>query len=376
MARLALPSLAALALLAAGVVAPAAQAQMPYIPPVPTVPTVPTVPGVPTIPGVKKGTQVTTTIGIADQHGETFGDPLFTALGVHNARLNLAWDALDYDWQVVELDKWMAQAQAAGVAPLVIFSQSRVQGRTRMLPTPAEFSAVVDKLRARYPFVHDFAAWNEANHAGQPTYGRPDMVARYYKVLRTKCLGCNVLPASLLDNPNLVPWTLKLRKAIIKLGQPEPRLWGLHNYSDVNRLKDKSTRALLAAVKGKVWITESGGVVAATSPTASKFPQGAGYAAKVTKYILGPLIKANPRIERVYFYNWKADGPDVSWDSGIVSPEGVPRAAYQVLKNTLQGGVVRNQALPVKKVKADRRKLKVNKRQQKATRRGQRNKRR
>ena len=89
----------------------------------------------------------------------------------------------------------MAQAHAAGVQPLVIFSQSRVQGRTRMLPTSAQFGKVVDQLRARYPFVNEFAAWNEVNHAGQPTYTNPAAVAQYYKVLRTKCPTCKVLPA-------------------------------------------------------------------------------------------------------------------------------------------------------------------------------------
>ena len=184
--------------------------------------------------------------------------------------------------------------------------------------------------------MREFAAWNEANHAGQPSFKRPQTVAQYYKILRTKCPSCDVLPASLLDNPNLVSWTTKLRKEIRKLGQPEPKLWGLHNYSDVNRLKDTSTRKLLRSVKGKVWITESGGVVEATSPTASKYPQGAAYAGRVTRYILGPLAKRNPRIERVYFYNWKAsDDPYVSWDSGLVAADGKPRPAYDAIKQYL-----------------------------------------
>ncbi len=275
------------------------------------------------------------TIGIADQHGETFADPLFTALGIKNARLNLAWDALQYPWQAQELDTWMSQAQAAGVQPLVIFSQSRVQGRTRILPSPAEYAQMFDQFRERYPWVREFAGWNEANHNGQPTYRRPDAVASYYRVLRSKCTNCRITPASLLDNKNLVPWTKALRRAIRRQGLPDPRLWGLHNYSDVNYLNDRSTRRLLRAVKGRVWITESGGVVAATSPTASKFPRGADYAGRVARYILGPLLKRSPRIERVYFYNWKASAGPVSWDSGLVGADGLPRPAYNVLASYL-----------------------------------------
>ena len=238
------------------------------------------------------------TIGIADQHGESFTDPLFTALGVKHVRLNLAWDALQYDWQVAELDAWMAQAQAAGVEPLVIFSQSRVAGRTRLLPSPAEFRKAVDALLARYPFVHEFAAWNEANHTGQPTYRRPDAVAAYYKVLVTTLPGlqaccrprCSTTRTSCRGRASCA-------SAIRRLGLPEPRLWGLHNYSDVNYLRDRATREVLKALKGKVWITESGGVVDATSPTASRFPLGAPHAARVARYILGPMLLRSPRID-------------------------------------------------------------------------------
>ena len=284
-------------------------------------------------PRVKQRAPVT--VGVADQHGESFADPLFTALGVKHVRLNLAWDALRYDWQVAELDAWMAHAKATGVQPLVIFSQSRVSGRTRLLPSTAEFRQVVDEVLTRYPFVREFAAWNEANHTGQPTYRRPDAVAAYYKILVSRCVGCKVLPASLLDNSNIVPWTVKLRAAIRRLGLPEPRLWGLHNYSDVNYLRDRSTRGVMKAIKGKVWITESGGVVGATSPTASRFPLGAKHAARVAAFILGPMLLRSPQVDRVYFYNWKASADAVSWDSGLVAADGTPRPAYTVIANHL-----------------------------------------
>lgn len=279
-----------------------------------------------------------TTVGIADQSAATFSDPLFGQLGVKHARLNLAWDAFDYSWQLAELDAWMAGAKANGVHPLVIFSQSRVKGRTRLLPTAAQYKKAVTSVRARYPFVNEFAGWNEMNYPGQPTFKRPQAVAQYYKILRTTCPSCKVLPGSLLDNPNIVSWTQKLRKEIKKTGQPDPKLWGLHNYSDVNRLRDTSTKKLLKAVKGKIWLTETGGVVRATSPTASKFPQGAPYAGRVTEYILGKLVKENPRLERVYLYEFKAPEGPTSWDSGIVSPTDATRPAFEIIKRYVKTG--------------------------------------
>jgi hypothetical protein len=285
-------------------------------------------------------------VGIADQSADTFADPLFTGLGVKHARLNLAWDVFEHPWQVEQLDAWMAAASAAGVQPLVIFSQSRVEGRTRVLPSVEEYRQAVLKLRARHPFVNELAAWNEMNYPGQPTFARPGMVARYYGVLRATCPSCRVLPGSLLDNPNLVPWTRRLRAEIRRLGQPDPRLWGLHNYSDVNRLRDAATRRLLATVRGKVWLTETGGVVRATSPTASKYRQGPDFAGRVTGYLLGNLVRRNPRVARVYLYEWKAPTGSVSWDSGLVAPDGSPRPAYRVVEKYLRGGMGAGKARP------------------------------
>ena len=42
----------------------------------------------------------------------------------------------------------------------------------------------------------------------------------------------------------------------------EPRYWGMHNYIDANRLRTTGTRRMLRAVKGQIWFTETGGIVA------------------------------------------------------------------------------------------------------------------
>ncbi len=40
-----------------------------------------------------------------------------------------------------------------------------------------------------------------------------------------------------------------------------PKIWGLHNYSDINRLESWRTRELIRAFGGQVWLTETGGIV-------------------------------------------------------------------------------------------------------------------
>ena len=95
---------------------------------------------------------------------------------------------------------------------------------------------------------------------------------------------------------------------------------------------------MLKELKGKVWITELGGVVDATSPTASRFPLGAPHAARVARYILGPMLRRSPRIARVYFYEWQASSEAVSWDSALVAADGTPRPAYKVIASHLSAG--------------------------------------
>ncbi|CAB4921069.1 unannotated protein [freshwater metagenome] len=276
-------------------------------------------------------------VGIAEQQAAAFTNPLFTPLGVRYARLNLAWDAMRYGWQLAELDAWMTTTHAAGIEPLVIFSQSRVKGRSRILPTPRQYGVVIDQLLARYPWVREFATWNEANHSGQPTAKSPARVAAYYETLRRHCAGCRIAAASLLDDPQLVAWARRLRSAIHRRGLPDPKLWALHNYIDVNNLRDTSTRAFLRGVQGTVWLTETGGIVRATSPRARRFKQGPQRAATVLKYILGPMATRNPRITRIYVYNFFGAAAPATWDSGLVTPAGNVRPSYRVVKDWFKG---------------------------------------
>jgi polysaccharide biosynthesis protein PslG len=61
-----------------------------------------------------------------------------------------------------------------------------------MLPTPRSFRRAFLEYRTRYPCVHEFLIWNEANHCSQPTCRRPDIAARYYNALRRNCPGCTI----------------------------------------------------------------------------------------------------------------------------------------------------------------------------------------
>jgi len=273
-------------------------------------------------------------VGIADQKPDMFGDARFGQLGIQRARLAIGWDALTSPWQLKELDAWLSSAHAAGVDPLISFGHSRTIRRS--LPTPERLKYEFRRFRERYPWVMTFATWNEANHCGEPTCNRPRLVAGYYRALRKECPSCTILPAEMLDMPNIATYVRAMRR---KLGFTPP-IWGLHNYVEANRFTMQRLRELLHVIPGaKLWLTETGGLVSRRNRSTTDIPQGPRHAGEVTRYIFDRILPSNPRISRVYLYHWNAGPAGGTWDSALITPGGRKRTSLDVLARVLQFGV-------------------------------------
>ncbi|MEA2324791.1 MAG: hypothetical protein QOD81_4641 [Solirubrobacteraceae bacterium] len=270
------------------------------------------------------------TIGIADQKPDMFSDPRFASSGVRYARLAVGWDALSSPWQTAELDTWLNAARAAGVQPLISFAHSRTE--RRLLPSPERLRYEFRRFRARYPWVKDFATWNEANHCGEPTCHRARLVASYYRALRRECTDCRILAAEVLDMPNMVKWVREFRRA----ARMEPRYWGLHNYLDANRRRTSGTRRLLAATKGQIWFTETGGIVWRKNRRKVTFPESAAHAGSATRFLFQRLVPLSPRVTRVYIYHWNVENRRGTWDSALIGPGGRVRPAFLELQRVLR----------------------------------------
>jgi hypothetical protein len=273
-------------------------------------------------------------VGIADQKADAFADPRFRALGMKSARRSVGWDALQYDWQREDIDAWMAATRAAGVRPVITFARSRVAERRHMVPTAEQMRRAFVAFRKRYPWVRDYVASNESNHFGEPTGRRPKLAVAYYKAMRRSCPSCRIAAATLLDFPNVVTWA----RQFVRLAREQPRYWALHSYVSANRFDLARTRQVLLAVKGEVWLTEVGGMVANRTPDRkgkAKLKQGPRHAAKVTSFIFDRLARLSPRITRIYLYHWNSDSPTSTWDSGLVDHKGKPRPALSVVEEAL-----------------------------------------
>jgi hypothetical protein len=264
-------------------------------------------------------------IGIGDQHAQTFHDPLFHDLGFRYVRLIVPWDALRHGDQTAEVDAWLTNARASGAKPFIAFNHSRIN--PRQLPSTSQFRTQFKAFRNRYPWVREFSPWNEVNHQSQPTFRKPKAAAKFYNVVRGACRGCTIVAADVLDQGGLERYLRTFKR----FARGTPRLWGLHNYSDTNRFRNRGTKSLLRAVRGTIWMTETGGVV----KFADVFPYNEQRAARATKYMFR-LARSSRRIKRLYIYSWLGEQPGARFDAGLVGPDSRPRPAYYVVKRKLR----------------------------------------
>jgi hypothetical protein len=264
-------------------------------------------------------------LGIGDQSTRMLDDPRFAALGLRDSRLVVPYDvALDQE-QLPRYAPVLEAARARGVRMLVSFGAR--PAAPAHLPSVREYRRAVRAFRVRFPWIRDLGAWNEANHRSQPTARHPGRAASLYNALRGVCRGCRIVAADVLDQAGFATWVRRFRRVA-----RAPRIWGLHDYVDVNRNRDVSVPRLRRATggRGEVWLTETGGVV--------RFARSFGYderrAARSTRHVL--RLAARRRVRRVYLYQWSGAPLGARWDSGLIADDGRARPALNVVERYLE----------------------------------------
>ena len=268
-------------------------------------------------------------VGIGDQQPSVFADARLKALKLPVARLIVPYDAATSEPQAVQT--WLDAVAADGMTPEVAFEHLRGNGCPGFpctLPSRATYRANVAALIARWPQVRTYTAWNEANHVSQPTYKSPKLAVKYWKAMKSVCKRCTVLAADFLDQRNIDGYLRKFQKASKHKG----RIWGLHNYNDVNRNSSKGIRRVLAVTRGQLWLTETGGLVQFKT---SGFRYSTKRAAKATKYLF-QLAKKYKRIKRIYVYRWFGEPRSARFDAGLVGPNGETRPGLKQFKKSIK----------------------------------------
>ena len=278
-------------------------------------------------------------VGIGEQDAAVFDDARFKKTQIKRVRYLVPWDWRRLAGQRRETSSFVDRATSSGRELFVTFTASRgcwknnrySSARRCRAPSTSRYLKAFRAFRKRFPAVRVFAPWNEANHASQPTSRSPRLAARYYNALRSACRRCTLVAADVLDQRGVDAYL----RAFMRHAKGSPRRWGLHNYSDVNRVRSSGTRAVLRTVPGEVWLTETGGVLV----FGSSFPRSESRAAARTRYMF-QLADAfrnrraglRSRIARIYPYSWYGSPRGARFDAGLMDPDGSPRRAYHAFR--------------------------------------------
>lgn len=282
------------------------------------------------------------TVGIGDEQPSMFASPFYQQLHPRIARLIVPYDAVDVSIDRTLADQWLAAARASGVQPLVAFYHSRVTAER--MPSVHRYQLEVKKFMQRYPDVKLYQPWNEANRGNvRGLFKSPTakQAAQYYLALKSVCHSCRNVGLDVLDGANIRPTIRYIRSfqsAVRSLHGKLPTIWGLHNYSDTNRFRDTGTRAVLAAVKGQVWLTETGGVVQFGGAFPNRNGEGLTRASRALEYMFTLAKRFSSRVTRLYIFQWTGSSSDVRFDAGLLDKDGrTPRPGYSVVCRHLGG---------------------------------------
>jgi hypothetical protein len=281
-------------------------------------------------------------VGVGEQNPAMFSTPAWQSLGLERVRYLVAWDWAGTG-QLAEVDAFMTAARARGQDVLVTFNahsgcyDSGRYSRRKVCQAPSAraYRTAFRTFDNRYRWVRTYSAWNEVNHISQPTFTRPGLAVRYYRVLRreSRRRHFRVMAADLLDIANM----RRYLRSFLRHAPGRPRLWGLHNYQDVNNRTFGDTRTMLETVPGEVWLTETNGIVKFGG--SRQWDYSESRAARCTRWMFRLADRYDSRrhgmrskIARLYVYNWFGFPPGARFDAGLVDPDGTPRAAYFVVQ--------------------------------------------
>lgn len=272
--------------------------------------------------------------GIGDEHPQMFANPLYQQLHTRIVRYIAPYDAAVHPWFLQQAYAWISAAEADHQQVLVAFYHSEYT--PTKLPSVAVYQHDVQKFIRYFPNVHQYQAYDEANRGNvYRSFSSPSasLDARYYQALLRVCHGCNVVGLDVLDQADIYPtleYIKEFKREIYRLKTIMPSIWGLHNYSDVNRFETWRTREISRAMGGQVWLTETGGIVKFGGAFPNYHGSGLARAARALKLMFA-IARANPRIKRLYVYDWTGGNANVRFDAGLMDAHERPRPGYQVV---------------------------------------------
>ncbi len=272
--------------------------------------------------------------GLGNQQAGMFANPLWQQLHTKIVRYVAPYDAAVHIADLNNAITFIRAAEMSHVQVLVAFYHSEVTP-TR-LPSVSAYKHDVQKFVKLFPHVRQYEAYDESNRGNEPhAFSSPSatLTAQYYQALIRVCKGCIAIGLDVLDGANIgstLTYISEFKREIGHLETVMPRIWGLHNYSDINRMESWRTSELVRALGGQVWLTETGGLVKFGGAFPNNHGSGLTRAAKVLKHMFA-VAGSRPQIKRLYIYNWLGGTSSTRFDAGLTNFHEQPRAGYVVV---------------------------------------------
>jgi hypothetical protein len=278
--------------------------------------------------------------GLGDESPEMFNDADAKQLKTKIARYIAPYDAVAHSYSLDKAKLWIKDAEAAHEQILIAFYHSEYS--PSHLPSVAQYKHYVQKFIKMFPRIHQYQAWDESNRGnirGVLASPSASATAQYYQALIRVCKGCTAVGLDVLDANDIAPtlrYISEFKREIGKLRTVMPKIWGLHNYSDINRFESWRTRQLSRALGGQIWLTETGGIVKFGGAFPNRNGSGLRRAAKVLSYMFS-VAASQPRIKRLYIYNWVGGNSRTRFDAGLTDNHHRPRLGFVTVCKHLHG---------------------------------------
>lgn len=279
-------------------------------------------------------------VGIGNETARMFRNGYYTQLHTKIVRYIAPYDAVAHRYSLDQAITFIQGAEATHEQVLVAFYHSEYSPLN--LPSVAQYQRDVTKFIKIFPHVKQYQAWDEANRGYIPhSEASPSAVAtaKYYQALLRVCKGCNVIGLDVLDAQVIGPtleYIREFKEEVGRLKTVMPTIWGLHNYSDVNRLESWRTRDIIKAFGGgQTWLTETGGIVQFGGAFPNKHGSGLTRAEKVIQYMFR-LAGVLPQVKRMYVYDWTGGVSSTRFDAGLTNTHEQPRPGYVIVCKQLR----------------------------------------
>jgi hypothetical protein len=287
--------------------------------------------------------KVAVRVGIGDQQVSMFDQPLFQARKFEHVRYFVPWDVMRDDDERLEARRYVQRARQDGFDVLLHISSDDLRIKRARLPSVAEFRTQVNRIVRYFRAlgVREFGAWNEVNHASQPTYRSATRAADFfvetYRAVKSRCSFCSVVALDVLDQVGVERYMRSWYRHLSPTYRRRATIVGIHNYGDVNRRRTTFTRNIIRQAHAfnrstRFWFTETGGLV----KFGRSWPCSETRAANRLRnmFALARQYRTSG-VDRLYIYNWTGPGCDARFDAGLVDEDGAPRPGYDYLRRAM-----------------------------------------